>query len=451
MYDLASSGSRSYEERLERAIDRFIAHFGPGPVLAFRTPGRINLIGEHTDYNGGFVLPVALDRDILLIVRPRDDRQVNAINQEPEFPPFSFTLSKDIPPAPRGDWSNYLRGAGQEICRRFGESVRRGIDVLVAGAAPHGVPRGVGVSSSTALTVSTALALVKVNEIEIARPALAQLCSEAEWYVGTRGGMMDQFCTLLGRRGHALFLDCRPSQTGEYTLDHVPIPDSVRIALLNSGIRHNNARGHFNRRVAECKIGVQMLRRHFPHITHLRDVAAEALGMSEARLWELIEATLPRQVTHAELFDLEIDHRWLREMLTDHRLNGEVPFAVLSRCRHVITENQRVLAGVEALRAGDVERFGELMNAAHASMRDNYEASCPEVDALVEMARRRPGVLGARITGSGWGGGVVVLVRADAGTAWIDAVRAEYERKTGLRCEGFICSPGDGASQVIYA
>ncbi len=439
----------TFEERLERAGKRFVEHFGPGPLMALRTPGRINLIGEHTDYNGGFVLPVALDRDILLIVRPRDDRLVNAINEEPEFLPFSFSLSADIPPAPRGDWSNYLRGAGQELCRRFGRQVRRGMDVLVAGGAPYGVPRGVGVSSSTALTVGAALALIAVNEIEIARPALAQLCSEAEWYVGTRGGMMDQFCALLGRRDHALFLDCRPSPTGEYALAHVPIPSNVRIALLNSGVRHNNARGQFNRRVAECKIALQMLRRHFPHITHLRDVSPDALGMDESEFWQLIAATLPHRVTHAELFRLGIDHRWLREMLTDHRLNGKVPFAVSSRCRHVITENQRVLEGVEALHAGDVERFGELMNAAHASMRDDYEASCPEVDLLVEMARQQPGVLGARITGAGWGGGVVVLLRADAGTAWMETVRTEYERQTGLRCEGFICRPGDGASRVV--
>ena len=435
--------------RYRQAREGFLARFGPGPVMAFRTPGRINLIGEHTDYNGGFVMPVALDKDVLFLVRPRQDSTVRAINSESAFAPFAFALSAEIPPAPHGDWSNYFRGAGGEICRRFGEQVPiKGMDVLVSGTAPYGVSRGSGLSSSTALTVNAALALVTLNEIPVSRPDLAHLCSEAEWYVGTRGGMMDQFSALLGRRDHALFLDCRPSPQGIYALDHVPVPDSVQIVLLNSGVRHENVRGAFNQRVAECKIGVKLLQSGYPTITHLRDATPGTLELSESDFWTMLEDVLPVRASHEALIRQGLDRRWLEDLIADHRLAAGVPFEVLPRCRHVITENERVLAGVTALRAGQVETFGHLMDAAHISMRDDYGASCPEVDTLVEIAWRQPCVLGARITGAGWGGGVAALVRRGRGADWIDDVRSAYERTTGLTPEIIVCRPGDGAGQV---
>lgn len=303
-------------------------------------------------------------------------------------------------------------------------------------------------SSSTALTVTVALALVTLNEIDIDRPALAHLCSEAEWYVGTRGGMMDQFSALLGRRDHALFLDCRPSPEGVYALEHVPVPGDVQIVLLTSGVHHENVRGQFNQRVAECKIGVRLLQRTYPRITHLRDVTPDALRMSEPEFWAMLRETLPAKATAAELVRRGLDAHWLQELIADHHLEPGASFQVLPRCRHVITENGRVLAGIAALRAGQVEKFGALMDAAHASMSADYGASCPEVDTLVEVTRRLPGVLGARITGAGWGGSVVALVESGRGGAWIDAVRAAYGQATGLECDVFVCRPGDGAGQV---
>jgi galactokinase len=435
--------------RYAQAGERFTDRYGPGSIAFFRTPGRINLIGEHTDYNGGFVMPVALDKDLLFVVRRRQDALIRAINVEAAYPPFSFELSSDIPSAPSGDWSNYFRGAGQELCRRFGDRVDlRGMDLLVSGSPPHGVPRGSGLSSSTALTVNAALALVELNEIDIPRADLAHLCSEAEWYVGTRGGMMDQFSALLSQRDHALFLDCRPSPDGAYALDRVPLPDSVQIVLLNSGVHHQNVRGEFNQRVAECKVGVKLLQREWPAITHLRDVTPETLELSEADFWEMLEEALPAQATAAELIQRGLDRSWLDELIADHRLDADARFDVLPRCRHVIAENERVLAGVTALRAGQVERFGQLMDVAHLSMSEDYGASCPEVDTLVEIARGQPGVLGARITGAGWGGGVVALVRRGYAESWIDDVRAEYAKATGLECELHLCRPGDGAGQV---
>jgi galactokinase len=436
-------------ERYARARREFVTCFGAEPAAFLRTPGRINLIGEHTDYNGGFVLPVALDRDVLLLFKPRDDALVRAVNVETGFPEVSFRLSDQIPPAPHGDWSNYFQGAGQEICRQFGAQAKvRGMDVLVSGAPPFGVPRGAGLSSSTALTVAAALALVIRNEIDVERSALAHLCSEAEWYVGTRGGMMDQFSALVSRRDYALYLDCRPSPGGDYTYDHVPIPSGIQIVLLNSGVHHENVRGQFNQRVAECKIGARLLQARFSSVTQLRDVTPQALGLSESAFWAVMEETLPARATAAELVDRGIEREWLRDLIADHRLDEQALFAVLSRCRHVITENARVVDGVAALRAGQVERFGALMNEAHASMSADYGASCLEVDALAEIVRGQEGVLGARITGAGWGGGVVALVRHGCAQQWIDAVGTAYQRKTGLDCTTYVCRPGDGAGLV---
>jgi galactokinase len=436
-------------ERYAQARQGFVAAFGSSPTVFLRTPGRINLIGEHTDYNGGFVLPVALDRDVLFLYCPRADAVVRVINVEDRYPAFSFELSAQIPPAPHGDWSNYFRGAGQEICRRFAaHGAVRGMDVLISGASPFGVPRGSGLSSSTALTVAVALALVARNEIDVERADLAHLCSEAEWYVGTRGGMMDQFSALLSRRDYALFLDCRPSSDGVYTLDHVPVPAGIQIVLLNSGVRHENVRGEFNQRVAECKIGVQLLQTRYPSVDLLRDVTPEALGMGETEFWAMIEDLLPARATVDELMQRGLDEDWLRDLMADHRLDPEDSFAVLPRCRHVITENARVLDGVAALRAGQVERFGALMDAAHVSMSADYGASCPEVDTLAEIARRQAGVLGARITGAGWGGGVVALVRHGLTGTWIEDVRAAYHAATGLECTVYVCRPGDGAGLV---
>ncbi|MBN1934889.1 MAG: galactokinase [Anaerolineae bacterium] len=432
--------------RYEQAQQWFVDYFGPGPVTFFRTPGRLNLIGEHTDYNGGFVLPVALDRDILCVSRPRDDDLINAINVEDRFAPFSFALSSAIPHAPSGDWSNYFRGAAQEIARRFGDRVPvKGMDVLISGAMPYSIPRGAGLSSSTALSVTAALALVALNGIEIDRADLAHLCSVGEWYVGTRGGMMDQFATLLGERDHALFLDCRPSTEGVYAFEHVLMPGGVQVVLLTSGVHHDNVRGEFNQRVAECKIGVKLLQQRYPSIHQLRDVTPAGLRLSNEALDALLNRMLPPRATAGQLIRLGIDQTWLDALIADHRLAPDAVFAVLPRCRHVIGENARVLAGVAALNRGDLAEFGALMNRAHVSMSQDYGASCSEVDVLVDIVQQQPGVLGARITGAGWGGGVVALVEQDADEVWILVVQSAYRAATGLDTEVFVCRPGDGA------
>lgn len=434
--------------RYARAKRCFAQRFDAQPEMYLRTPGRINLIGEHTDYNGGFVLPVALDRDVMLAVRPRVDARIRAANVESTYLPFEFDLAHDVPSAPRGDWSNYFRGAAQELCRQYGrERNLAGMDVLVSAAPPHGVPRGSGLSSSTALTVAAALALVVRNGLDLERAELAHLCSEAEWYVGTRGGMMDQFAALLSQAGSGLFLDCRPTAEGRYLWEHVPIPGGTQVVLVTSGVHHENVRGEFNQRVAECKVGVRLLQAHYPAVQLLRDATPQALGLNKDAFWPTIEACLPARASVDELVARGVDRGWLDDLIADHHIGLGRVFEVLPRCRHVIAENARVLEGVAALKAGQVERFGVLMNAAHASMSGDYGASCPEVDCLAELVRSQPGVFGARITGAGWGGGVVALVRQ--GTAsWTDSVQAAYRVATGLDCAVYVCRPGDGAGLV---
>jgi galactokinase len=440
---------RAQAERYGQALDRFRSLAGPGPATFVRAPGRVNLIGEHTDYNHGYVLPMALDKDTVLVVRRRSDAHVRLWNIEAErFAAREFDAGATIPAGPLGDWGNYVKAAAQAIYVHS-QGALHGMDVLVAGADPLGAPRAAGLSSSSALLVVTALALCHTNEIALSGVALARLCSEAEWYVGTRGGIMDQFISVLAQRGHALLLDCRPqvnAQTGaaEYAQELVRIPDGYRVIICNSGVQRQKTRSQYNVRVAECRLAVALLKHTYPHITHLRDVSAQGLALSEGQARSLIES-LPERL---EMSDVSADPA-LGEVL--RALNTPFPadqvFMPRARARHVVTENQRVGDGVAALRRGDAPAFGRLMNAAHASMSRDYDASCSEVDTLADLARRAPGVLGARVTGAGWGG-CVVAVQREGVAGFEEFVVAPYWRATGLSADVFVCRSGPGASVV---
>ncbi len=440
MMDLPTALTAVYGPEIQPQIHRYQAglaafreRFGPGPVTVFRAPGRVNLIGEHTDYNDGYVLPLALDRDVLLFARPRPDPTVHLHNLEPHFPPRTFQLATAIPPAPAGDWSNYVRGAAQELARRLGADLP-GMDVLVDGSPPHGVPRGAGLSSSSALTVASAVALAHLAGWTWDGDTMARLCSEAEWYVGTRGGIMDQYIALQARRDHALFLDCRPLPGGRFRSRPVPLPTGYRLLVVDSGVRHQNTRNEFNRRVAACRAGVALLRRAHPEITHLRDV--------EEVDWSQLEPLLPEEITLAELQAL------------GHRLGDlpnvppDAPLRVRACCRHVWSENRRVLATVAALERGDMVEVGRLLLEAHASGRDDYRVTTQELDVLVALAMEVDGVVGARFTGAGWGGCVVVLVEEGAVADFLATVPGRYTAQIGRSATVFPCRAGSGASLV---
>ncbi len=379
------------------ALTEFRARYGPGPVSLFRAPGRVNVIGEHTDYNHGYVLPAALDKDVVLLARPRADRLVQAANIEADFPPTEFTLAPTIPSAARGDWSNYLRGAAQMVAAQGSPP---GLDLLLAGAPPHGVPRSVGLSSSSAVVVAMAVAAAHFAGIPSGNSAFAQACANAEWYVGTRGGIMDHFAAILSRRDHALFLDCRPTPTGEYHTRHVPFPASHRLLVMDSGVHHDNVRGEYNLRVAACRAALGLLKPLTPGATHLRDI--------QAIPWRELSPHLPEVATPAQLAGRSID---LGEI---PGLAGDTPLRIQACCRHVWSENQRVLTALDELGAGNMRRVGELLTEAHISARDDYAISTPELDHLVDTAIHLDGVAGARLTGAGWGGCVVVLVETEA-------------------------------------
>ena len=433
LQEVYGHGAGDQQSRYHEALSAFKVRHGPGEIFIFRAPGRVNLIGEHTDYNHGYVMPAALDKDILLLARPRPDNQVRVANVETGFSQFDFAIGSDIAPGPPGSWENYAKAGAQLLARRLGRNLI-GLDGLAVGQPPDGVPRGAGLSSSTALTVVVAIALARFNNWQPDDATFAQFCSEAEWYVGTRGGVLDQFSMLLTRQNQALFLDCRPDSAGSYIMDHVPLPTGYRLMVANSGVHHQNVGGGYNQRVAACRAGVELLRPRFPDMTHLRDVQPVP--------WAELAGDLPEVTTIEELQRQGVDLGDLPGITAETRLK------VRARCRHVWTENERVKAAATALQSSDVSALGRLLNDAHASARDDYEISCAEIESLVKAAREVEGVIGARLTGAGWGGCIVALVSDEAVSTFKTHVGQRYRTETNLAATIFTCRAGPGAGLV---
>jgi len=428
-------GAVAQVARYQAALTAYRTRFGAtGPISVFRAPGRVNLIGEHTDYNHGFVMPAALDKDVLLLVRPNDQGQVNLINLEAGFTPVTFAINDAIPAAPPGDWSNYVRGAAQTLTQVMGRPAS-GMDALVVGAPPFGVPRGAGLSSSSAFTVVAAVALAHLSGWETNGSQFAQLCSDAEWYVGTRGGIMDQFVSLFSERDHALCLDCRPDTAGNYHYQTIPLPADYRLLVVDSGVHHGNVRGEFNQRVAACRAGVAILQQHYPQMTHLRD--AHDID------WPTLEPMLPETITATALQEQGFH---LGEI---PGLDLQAPLRVRACCRHVWTENHRVTAALTAMQQGNITELGRLLNEAHTSARDDYAISCPELEVLTQSARDVDDVAGARLTGAGWGGCMVALVHERALDEFERHVQQQYLAKVGRTPAIFPCQAGPGAGHVI--
>jgi galactokinase len=358
-----------------------------------RAPGRVNLIGEHTDYNDGFVLPCAIASGTRVLATERSARIVTARSKAGE--PARFNL--DRLPAERGNvWSDYLRGMLIEL--HAAHIALRGADLRIQGD----VPIGAGLASSASFEIAVALAMLAIVNAELPAQRLAQLAQRAETlHVGTRCGIMDQLAVLCAQPGHALFLDTRTLE-----MEQIPVPRGVAIVVCNTMVKHELASGAYNERHAQCERAVALLQTRYPHVRALRDVSAE-------------------QLRHAQTL---------------------LPPPLLQRARHVVTENARVMEAVRALREGDAARLGALMYASHQSLRDDYEVSCKELDILVELAREFEGTLGARMTGGGFGGCTVNLVRADRAEAFRTHVCAGYQSRTGIAAELYDGSPSAGAS-----
>jgi galactokinase len=386
--------------RVEKPVDpddlarEFERVFARSPRI-YRAPGRVNLIGEHTDYNDGFVLPMALDRSTWVAAAPRDDRTIVVRSRE-----YGETRRTNVD---RGGWSEYVRGVASVLDSP-------GADMLIA----SDVPIGAGLSSSAALEVACGYALLDLAGAPVRGVGasggnkdlvnLARACQRAEHeYAGTRCGVMDQMIACFGREGHALMLDTRSLERR-----WLPLPATVRVLACNTMVKHQLAGGEYNARRADCEAGVAVLARRDPEIRALRDAT---LGQLDAA-------------------------------------KGEMPDRVYRRCRHVIAENARVQHAARALGAGDVDAFGRLMVDSHASLRDDYEVSCAELDTIVAIARECDGVYGARMTGGGFGGCAIAMAD-EAATADVQReVAARYERETGLRPDVWICAAGAGVGEV---
>jgi galactokinase len=373
-------------------LARFRALFGAIAQI-FRAPGRVNLIGEHTDYNEGYVMPMAIGFYTWIAAAKRDDRQLEVYSEHFDE---KISLSLDaLAGPPRKHWSDFIRGVAAVL-------QQAGYHLSGANLVIHGeIPLGAGLSSSASLEVSTAFALISLAGLAVPRVDLAKFCQSAEHkYVGTRCGIMDQFVASFGAAGHALMLDCRSL---EYQL--LAIPENFRVVVCNSMVRHELASGEYNARRADCEAGVKILQSPLPDVRSLRDVT---------------------------LADLE-------------KYKHSLPAAVYRRCRHVITENQRVLAAVNALQSQDADRFGHLLQRSHASLRDDFEVSCRELDLLVALASTRPGVYGARMTGGGFGGCTVNLVHSDYAVAFQSDIARMYAEAMGVTPEIYVCEPAQGA------
>ena len=361
----------------------FAAQHGYEPRLVAEAPGRVNLIGEHTDYNDGFVLPVAIDRTVAVAIAPREDTRVRAHSVDhDQRDDFSLDAARRHP---MDGWRNYVRGVLWALLDS--QLPLRGVDLSISGD----VPQGAGLSSSAALELALAGAICAAAGIELPARDLALLCQRAEhMYAGVQCGVMDQLAAALGREDCALFIDCQSLE-----MEDVPLPDGVAIVVIDSKIPRELAGTPYNKRHAECA------------------AAARALGVESLR---------------------SADESQIESLPDDLR----------GRARHVITENARVLAAKAALREGDCATLGRLFAESHASLRDDFEVSAPEIDLLVELASAAPGVIGARLTGGGFGGCTANLVEATQAHGFVEAILPEYRQRTSLDGEAYFCRAVDG-------
>jgi galactokinase len=381
---------------LESLRAAFRSAYGKSPRI-FSAPGRVNLIGEHTDYNDGFVLPMAIDRRTAVAAAARTDRKVivrsKTIGKAEEF-------DLDHPgPKQRGSWLDYIEGTAQALEQR---ALRlNGAELLI----DSDVPSGAGLSSSAALEMAVALALSSLaNDSRLTRVEMALAGQSAEHtYVGTMCGIMDQFIASLGQADHALLIDCRSLEPQAVPL---ALPGAV-VLICDTRVKHELASSEYNKRRAECQQGVKLLKEALPDIRALRDVSVDQFAAHESRLPEIIR----------------------------------------KRCRHVVTENDRTLAATRALARNDLAEFGRLMGLSHRSLRDDYEVSCPELDAAASVASSVAGVYGARMTGGGFGGCTVNLVAEGSVNAVSESLRTELDRRFGKRPELFVSRASDGAME----
>ncbi|MFD1887545.1 galactokinase [Paenibacillus wenxiniae] len=385
------------QEQMKQA---FTDKYGAGEdIRVFHAPGRVNLIGEHIDYNGGYVLPAALEFGTALAIRANTDSMIRLASVN--FPELEGEFTVDsIGSEHTGEWMDYPLGV-MTVLKQKGTILSSGYDLLFFG----NIPNGSGLSSSASIEVVTGYAILSMEQGHIDTVEIAVLSQKAEnEFVGVNCGIMDQFAVANGLKDHAILLMC---DTLEYK--HVPFrTGQYRIVIGNTNKRRGLVDSKYNERRAQCEAALHALQPHVENLNYLAQLTPGQFDLLQVQIEDAI---------------------------------------VRARARHVVEENARVLASTQALQDDDLPRFGEWMNASHDSLRDLYEVSCEELDVMVEEARRISGTIGARMTGAGFGGCTVSLVHEDAVDTFLKEVGAAYETRTGLKADFYVCSAGDGVTE----
>jgi galactokinase len=377
-----------------RIQEKFEQLYGAGDTLTVRSPGRVNLIGEHTDYNNGFVLPAAIDKAIYMVVRPRSDQRVKLFSFDLDQA-FAGSIAELVSSGLH--WPDYILGVVQQV-KAMGHPVS-GFDLVFGGD----IPLGAGMSSSAALECATAFSLNEVFGLGLDPLTMVKLSQKAEnVFVGVQCGIMDQFASMFGRKDHVIRLDC---QSLEYS--YFPFKtNGIKIVLLDTHVKHSLASSEYNARRQQCEAGVELVRRHQPGVKSLRDVDAGMLSAFVKPVDELI----------------------------------------YRRCSYVVEENARLLAATEDLERGDISAFGGRLFGSHEGLSKKYEVSCPELDFLVERVRDREGVIGARMMGGGFGGCTINLIREEAIDGLVEWLTPVYRQEMGKELKAYIGQIGNGTS-----
>lgn len=387
------TGNTSLQQKTEADFSK---RFDGKPTIV-RSPGRVNIIGEHTDYNNGFVLPAAIDKCIYVAVTPREDEEIHLYSGE--FDASFHTTLQTMKPA-KEIWPNYILGVADQLKKR--NYAIRGFNLAIDGD----VPIGSGLSSSAAVECATAFALNSIFALNIDKMDLAFIAQKAEHeFAGVMCGIMDQFASVFGKKDHVIRLDCRSM---EY--EYVPLKlEGYKIVLLNTNVKHSLASSEYNTRRQQCERGVELVKNQVPEVTSLRDITMEMLMKHVAPVDPL----------------------------------------VFTRCKYVVEENERLLLACEALKNGHMEVLGEKMFASHEGLSKEYEVSCPELDFLVHAVRNNPGVLGARMMGGGFGGCTINLVKENAIDKLIDELAQAYQKNMGRELSPYVAQIEDGTT--LYA
>ena len=387
---------------IQQLRKNFLNIFGEkqNPPIFVKSPGRINLIGEHTDYNDGFVLPVAIDRFIFMAGRARNDEKI-CIYSDNKNEKFEADLN-EISPDNNNRWVNYILGV-YYFLQKEQKNKLKGVEIFFSG----NIPIGKGLSSSAALEVATCYLLSLLFDIKIDPVKMAKICQETEnEFVGVPCGIMDQFICILGQEGKAVFLDCR-----NLDYNYVPIGASnMDIMITDSGIKRNLKVSPYKQRKDECKTSVELLKKLIPKLGSLRD-----LSVKEFKKYENI-----------------------------------LPEVLRKRVKHVVFENERVNKSFDLLKKGDLKEFGKLMYDSHMSLKEDYEVSCRELDILVESAKGCEGVIGSRMTGAGFGGCTVTLTETKKTEDIKNIIEKKYFKKTAIKPDIYICKPVNGVSEIKW-